>query len=186
IRTMRSAGDRTVAVSAQAPRLIDLWLETDSAPVTQAVQIEQPPAQRSVTFIDGTLQEGWRLRTREGDLHLLTDAEIFGWSRPEPQRRSTRRRARTPELNYSDLNEGDYVVHVDYGIGRFAGMRRRTLEGIEREYLAVEYAGTDALFVPIHQTDRLTRYIGADDKPPALNKLGQPDWGRIKGKAKKA
>lgn len=186
IRTMRSAGDRTIAVSAQAPRLVDLWHETDSAPVTQAVQIEQPPAPRSVMFVDGTLQEGWRLRTGDGDLHLLTDAEIFGWSRPEPQRRSTRHRARTPELSYSDLNEGDYVVHVDYGIGRFAGMRRRTLEGIEREYLAVEYAGTDALFVPIHQTDRLTRYIGADDRPPTLNKLGQPDWGRIKGKAKKA
>ncbi|MBE0689052.1 MAG: transcription-repair coupling factor, partial [Anaerolineae bacterium] len=186
IRAMRSAGDRIVAVSAQAPRLVDLWHETDSAPVTQAAKVAQAPPPRSITFIDGTLQEGWRLRTGDGDLHLLSDAEIFGWSRPEPQRRPARRRARTPELSYSDLNEGDFVVHVDYGIGRFAGMRRRMLEGIEREYLSVEYAGTDVLFVPIHQTDRLTRYIGPDDKPPTLNKLGQPDWTRIKGKAKKA
>jgi len=186
VRTMRSTGDRIVVVSAQSPRLVDLWREADSAPVTQTTKLDAPPAARSITFVDGTLQEGWRLRTGNGDLHLLSDAEIFGWSRPEPQRRPSRRRARTPELNYSDLNEGDFVVHVDYGIGRFAGMRRRTLEGIEREYLSVEYAGTDALFVPIHQTDRLTRYIGPDDKPPVLNKLGQPDWIRIKGKAKKA
>ncbi|MCC6617046.1 MAG: transcription-repair coupling factor [Anaerolineae bacterium] len=186
VRAMRSAGDRMVIVSAQSPRLVDLWRESDNAPITQTTKLDQPPAGRSITFVDGTLQEGWRLRTGDGDVHLLSDAEIFGWSRPEPQRRPARRRARTPELSYSDLNEGDFVVHVDYGIGRFAGMRRRTLEGIEREYLSVEYAGTDALFVPIHQTDRLTRYIGPDDKPPTLNKLGQPDWIRIKSKAKRA
>jgi transcription-repair coupling factor (superfamily II helicase) len=75
---------------------------------------------------------------------------------------------------------------VDYGIGRFAGLTRRTFSGSEREYLLVEYAGTDLLFVPIHQADRLTRYVGPDDRPPTLNKLGKPDWIRIKSQAKKA
>jgi transcription-repair coupling factor (superfamily II helicase) len=132
------------------------------------------------------LHEGWRLRTDEGDLHLLTDAEIFGWSRPEPRRRKVAKKGRAPELAYADLREGDYVVHSDYGVGRFAGLRRRTLEGVEREYLHIEYAGTDAVFVPIHQADRLTRYVGPDDRPPTLNRLGQADWIRIRTKAQKA
>jgi transcription-repair coupling factor (superfamily II helicase) len=104
---------------------------------------------------EGALQEGWRLRTADGDLHLFTDAEVFGWSRPEPRRRKVVRRAKTPELAYADMHEGDYVVHIDYGVGKFVGMRRRTLEGVEREYLLIEYGGTDTLFVPIHQADRL-------------------------------
>jgi transcription-repair coupling factor (superfamily II helicase) len=179
-------GDRIVAVSAQTPRIVELWRETETKPVTQAEKISEAPPARTVTFVEGTLQEGWRLRIDSGELHLYTDAEIFGWARPEPRRRPTAHRARTPELSYTDLKEGDFVVHLDYGVGRFSGLRRRTLEGMEREYIEVEYAGTDTLFVPIHQADRLTRYVGSDDKPPSIQKLGQADWNRIKSKARQA
>jgi transcription-repair coupling factor (superfamily II helicase) len=185
-RTMRDAGDSVIAVSAQAARLSDVWREQETSTVALVTHIPSVPQAGSITFVDGTLQEGWRLRTGAGDVHLFSDAEIFGWSRPEPRRRQTQRKARLPELNYSDLHEGDYVVHVDYGVGRFAGMRRRKLEGIEREYLMLEYAGTDAVFVPIHQTDRVTRYVGPDDKPPTLSKLGQADWSKVRSKAQKA
>ena len=65
-------------------------------------------------------------------------------------------------------------------------MRRRTVENTLREYLLIEYAGTDSLFVPIHQADRLTRYVGPDDRPPTLSKLGQADWICIKSKARQA
>ncbi|MBZ0304205.1 MAG: transcription-repair coupling factor, partial [Anaerolineae bacterium] len=91
-----------------------------------------------------------------------------------------------PETSYADMQEGDYVVHVDYGIGRFGGMRRRTVEGNEREYLLIEYAGTDMVLVPVHQADRLTRYIGADDHPPQISRLGKPDWVRTRSRAKQA
>ncbi|MDX2162862.1 MAG: transcription-repair coupling factor [bacterium] len=186
MRTLRTANDRVIAVTAQAARLTDIWKEQEASVVARTETISDAPDVGSVTFVDGTLQEGWRLRLGDGDAHLFTDAEIFGWSRPEPRRRKTARRAKTPEQSYADLRDGDYVVHVDYGVGRFAGMRRRTLEGVEREYLLIEFGGTDTLFVPIHQTDRLTRYVGPDDKPPSLSKLGQPDWARIKSKARKA
>ncbi|NDJ61442.1 MAG: transcription-repair coupling factor, partial [Chloroflexi bacterium] len=188
VRQLRGGGDRVITVTTQAARLTELWQEQEAAPVTRAQTISAPPDERSVIFVEGSLQEGWRLRggSAAGETHVFTDAEIFGWSRPEPRRRSAPKRARTPELAYADLNEGDFVVHVDYGVGRFAGMRRRTLENVVREYLVIEYGGTDTLFVPIHQADRLSRYVGADDKPPTLNKLGQPDWGRIKSKARKA
>jgi transcription-repair coupling factor (superfamily II helicase) len=186
LRKLRNDGDRVVAVTMQAARMTELWQEQESAALAKMTALIEPPDKRTVTFVEGALQEGWRLRTADGDLHLFTDAEVFGWSRPEPRRRKVVRRAKTPELAYADMHEGDYVVHIDYGVGKFVGLRRRTLEGVEREYLLIEYGGTDTLFVPIHQADRLSRYVGPDDKPPTLNKLGQQDWIRIKSKAKKA
>ncbi|MEP7294280.1 MAG: CarD family transcriptional regulator, partial [Chloroflexota bacterium] len=186
LRKLRNDGDRVVTVTMQAARMSELWQEQESGFVVNSDTITEPPASGSVVFVEGALQEGWRLRAGGGELHVFSDAEIFGWSRPEPRRLKPTKRARSPEGAYADLNEGDYVVHVDYGVGRFAGMRRRTIENTQREYLVIEYAGTDALFVPIHQTDRLSRYVGPDDKPPTLSKLGQPDWIRIKGKARQA
>jgi transcription-repair coupling factor (superfamily II helicase) len=186
VRRLRDQGDRVVIMSTQTARLGDLWRETETSPPPLTDRIDTPPPAHSIRLIDGTIQEGWILHHPEGAVHVFTDAEIFGWSRPEPRRRRAARRLRMPEIAYSDLRPGDYVVHVDYGIGKFGGMRRRTLEGIEREYLLIEYAGTDTLFVPIHQTDRLTRYIGADDTPPTLNRLGQQDWLRLRGRVKKA
>ncbi len=185
MRALRRENGRVVVVTGQTARVADLWREADTYIASQ-LNVLEPPAPGSVHLVDGTLREGWQMHLPDGDAHLMTDAGIFGWNRPEPRRRKTTHRARLPESSYADMHEGDYVVHVDYGIGRFAGMRRRTIEGNEREYLVVEYAGTDAVFVPIHQADRLTRYVGADDRPPQLSKLGKPDWSRVTGQAKKA
>lgn len=186
VRALSRRGERTIIVTQQAPRLTDVWAEQEGY-IPTVNTVSQPPASGSVLFVNGTLSEGWQVALPDGNLHLFTESEIFGWSRPEPRRRkSATRRTRAPESNYADWHEGDFVVHVDYGVGRFAGMRRRTIEDNEREYLMVEYAGTDVLYVPIHQADRLTRYIGADDKPPTLTKLGAADWARVKGKARRA
>jgi transcription-repair coupling factor (superfamily II helicase) len=185
MRAARRENGRIVVVTQQAARVADLWREGDTFVPTMKDVLE-PPAPGSAALVDGALREGWRMRLLDGETHLLTDAEIFGWNRPEPRRRKMPRRARLPESSYADMHEGDYVVHVDYGIGRFAGMRRRTIEGNAREYLMVEYAGTDMVFVPIHQADRLTRYVGPDDRPPQLSKLGKADWSRVTSQAKKA
>ncbi len=186
IRTLRDSGDAVVVLTNQAERLSEIWYEQEHEFLSKTEAITTPPAKRTLAFVEGLIGEGWRLRTGDGEVHIFTDTEIFGWSRPEPRRRKTTKKARAPEMAYADLREGDHVVHIDYGVGRFAGMRKRTIEGTQREYLIIEYAGTDTLFVPIHQADRLTRYVGPDDKPPSLNKLGQADWSRIRGKAKKA
>jgi transcription-repair coupling factor (superfamily II helicase) len=185
MRANRKEGGRIVLVTGQTARVADIWREGESfIPTVRDVLTPPPPG--SMQLVEGSLGEGWRLHLPDGDAHLFTDAEIFGWTRPEPRRRKTPKRARLPESSYADMHAGDYVVHVDYGIGRFAGMRRRTVEGNEREYLVVEYAGTDTVFVPIHQADRLTRYVGPDDRPPQLSKLGKPDWSRVTSQAKKA
>jgi transcription-repair coupling factor (superfamily II helicase) len=185
LRQRQKKGDSLIVVTQQTARLIDLWREHDTF-VPTLKQVVDPPQPGALALVDGVLGEGWRMRLPGMDVHLLTEAEIFGWHRPEPRRRKQPTRGRLPESSYADLNAGDYVVHVDYGIGRFGGMRRRTIEGNEREYLVIEYAGTDMVFVPIHNADRITRYVGPDDRPPALSKLGKQDWMTVTSRARKA
>jgi transcription-repair coupling factor (superfamily II helicase) len=188
IRTAQAGGGRVIVASQQARRLAELWgSEQDYvSPLDELRQLPQSP----LTFVQGSLAEGWILRGADlgrafAYLHLLTDAEIFGWRRPEP-RRPARRRKVAPESFFSDLTPGDFVVHVEYGIGIFRGLVTRAMEGVEREYLQVEYGGSDRLYVPIHQADRLSRYIGAGDRPPRLNRLGTTTWQMLKKRAKKA
>ena len=189
-RQYRNRGDRVVIVTEQVERLENLWYEQDaSAFIPKSQSIAEPPEAGALHFVRGSMAEGWSLQSDAGALHCVTDAEIFGWTRPEPRRRretSARRSSKTPETAYMDWSEGTHVVHVDYGIGKFMGMRHRTVNTTEREFLLVEYHGTDTLYVPIHQADRLSRYVGADETPPKLNKLGKPEqWLKLREKARR-
>jgi transcription-repair coupling factor (superfamily II helicase) len=192
-------GERVVMVSRQAARLAELWQEHGiaRAPVEELLQ---PPPDGTVTFVKGTLGDGFSLRARlarddnrrtlvatraEPLLHLFTDAEVFGWSRPEP-RQAARTRAIAPETHYADISPGDLVVHIDHGIGRFEGLVTRTIAGVSHEYLLVTYAEQDQLYVPVHQADRVSRYIGADELRPALNRLGGAGWAQAKAQARQA
>ena len=172
--------EQWVIVSRQSPRLRSLWREGQ-------LHQETPPEDAGSQFIEGTLAGGWILNTpQNGRVHLLTDGEIFGWSRPQPRRRY-RPTAEAPESGYADLEPGDWVVHVDHGIGKYAGLVQRTAEnGVQQEYLCVEYADADQLFVPIHHADRLTRYVGAEGHVPALTRLGGAGWTATKQKVREA
>ncbi|MCR4405405.1 MAG: transcription-repair coupling factor [Anaerolineae bacterium] len=187
LHKMRTAGRRVIVVSRQAQRLATLWSEQRD-PIRPQEDIRQPPPARSLIVVQGTLAEGFLLREKGEDspvyCTLLTDAEIFGWSRPEPRR--MRRRPVSPETFFADIEPGDYVVHVEHGIGIFRGLIRLTIEGAEREYLQVDYAGADKLYVPIHHSDRLSRYVGTSDRPPALSRLGTAEWAQVKARAKRA
>jgi len=173
-----TAGEDVVIISRQVPRLRELWQE-------HASQMPEGVAHH-IHFIEGCLSEGWSL-TRPGapTLHLLSDSEIFGWERPQPRRR-TRPQAEPPEATYADLKPGDWVVHVDYGIGRFTGLVQRTLEGVEREFLCIEYADGDQLFVPVHQADRLSRYVGPNGEEPTPTRLGSGEWSLTKQRVREA
>ncbi len=89
---------------------------------------------------------------------LLTDSEIFGWERPRHAAAYTS--AEAPEAGYADLKAGDWVVHMDYGIGRLIGLVKRNIDETTGEFLCIEYDNGDQLFVPVHQADRLSRYSG--------------------------
>ena len=185
LEEQRRAHAITIVVSRQAPRLAELWSEAG----TPQLVLERLPtelADGDLHFVQGALSEGWSLEPGEGrQVHLLTDAEVFGWSRPQPRQRPTRRAA-SPEAFYSDLAPGDWVVHIDYGIGRFAGLVERTLDDLMREFLLVEFADGDQLFVPVHQADRITRYIGVDASPPGASRLGSQEWERTRARAQEA
>ncbi len=192
LRSAQAVGEPVILISRQAPRLAELWTQEtgQDAPLQDALPIADgllPP----LTFVQGVLEEGWSLRTeRRGGapartIHLFTDAELFGWRRPAPRRRP-RPRPIAPESPFTDLEPGDYVVHIEHGIGIFRGLTTLHSNGSEREYLVIQYAGEDRLYVPIHQADRVSRYIGTEDRPPRLHRLGTAEWDRVKRQAKQA
>ena len=174
--TLIDADERAIIISRQSPRLQELWRES-----------REQVSESNPTFIEASLSEGFVLTNDESLLvtHLITDSEVFGWERPQPRLRQ-RQVAEAPESLYADLLEGDYVVHVDHGVGRFSGLVQRQLEGHEGEFLAVEYQGGGMLYVPVHQADRLTRYVGPDGGSPSLDNLGSQGWHESKDRVKEA
>ena len=90
--------------------------------------------------------------------------------------------------SYTDLSPGDLVVHTHHGIGRFAGIQRMPVDGVEKDYIKIDYAGGDCLYVPVIQLDLVSKYIGGgeDQERTRLNKLGGTEWAKQKTKARKA
>jgi len=87
---------------------------------------------------------------------------------------------------FGELAPGDFVVHEDHGVARFAGFDTKTVGGVTRDYLELEYAGADRVFLPVEQLARISRYVGAGDGEPKLSKLGGRSWERLKARARKA
>ena len=91
-------------------------------------------------------------------------------------------------MSYADLCEGDYVVHVNHGIGMFLGIQSVTVEGVTRDYIKLKYAGTDVLYLPCEQLDSISKYIGAkgEDGTLKLSRMGGAEWTKAKGQVKAA
>jgi len=170
---------RLIIVSHQASRLSELLGQEDiiASPVTE---IEQIPPPGSLTLVQGLLAEGWAMNN---ETHLFTDAEIFGFIK---QRRLLKRRPVPHHKFLIDLVPGDYVVHVEHGIAKFAGVTKMSTDNSEKEYLVLQYAAGDTLYVPTDQIDRVNRYIGGGEQPPALNRLGTQEWTRTKQRVKES
>ena len=169
---------RVVVISHQARRLADLFEEKDIiAPVLP--KLGKLPPEKAVALLQGSLAQGWALESTV----VLTDTEIFGFTKAQGRER------RGPPRRLGALSElviGDHVVHVEHGIGVFAGMRTMAVGDREKEYLVLEYASGDKLYVPSDQIDRLGRYIGEGEEPPALSRLNSQEWARTRRKVKQA
>jgi transcription-repair coupling factor (superfamily II helicase) len=116
-------------------------------------------------------------------LWFLSDHEIF--SRVAARKRSRRFKEGIALSTYQSLQPGDYVVHIDYGIGRYNGLQTITVDGRKRDCLLIFYAGDDKLYVPIEEFARVQKFAGKDGAP-TLSHLGTGAWERIKARAKKA
>jgi len=175
ISDWRARGERLFIVSHQAARLLELLRERGLFPRPGALEVHP-----------GRLPGGWACP--EAGLLVLSDTELFGYA--PPRRRPTIRRPRREAFRedlLAQLQVGDYVVHEDHGIAIYEGLTRLTLaDGVEREYLYLRYAGSDRLYVPVDQVDRVRRYIGAGDAPPALHHLGSGDWERTRARVQRA
>jgi transcription-repair coupling factor (superfamily II helicase) len=140
---------------------------------------EAAPQEAGVSFAEARLREGFL--SPELQLAVI------------PQRRLIHRRraaapvsARVRLAAAIELRVGDYVVHEDHGIARFSGFDTKTLAGVTRDYLELEYRGGDRVFAPTDQLARISRYVGADGDQPALSPLGGKRWQNMKSRARKA
>ena len=115
---------------------------------------------------------------------LITEKEIFGRGRALPEARIQRREAFFTGLR--DLKEGDCVVHVDHGVGRYKGIETLVRGDRREDFLVLQYAGADRLLVPVQRMDLIQRYVGPEGHRPPLDRLGSPAWKKAKDKVRKA
>jgi len=134
----------------------------------------------TVEFGLGALQRGFVFP--EAKVALYNDHEIF--SRQKQRYRYRRFKEAKPISGFQALHLGDFVVHVDHGIGRYRGIRRLELGGRDHDCLEICYQGDDKLFIPVEQLNRLRKYSSAEAEPPLLNRLGSNAWEKLKERTK--
>jgi transcription-repair coupling factor (superfamily II helicase) len=135
-----------------------------------------------LTFAHARLREGFI--APQFKLAVIPEHKLFRRRRaPEGPRRPGRRGVLR---SFADLRTGDIVVHEDHGIARFAGFDTKTVANVTRDYLYLEYAGSDRVFVPVDQLAKISRYVGAGGDHPPLSKLGGTRWDTIKARARRA
>lgn len=132
-------------------------------------------------IIQGQLSSGFELPMHK--LAVITEAELFNTKVKRRPIRSQKLSNAEKIQSYSELKVGDYVVHVNHGIGKYLGITTLEINGVHKDYLQIKYQGTDKLFVPIEQINLVQKYVGATEgKEPKLYKLGGSEWKRVKRK----
>ncbi|MCB0824576.1 MAG: transcription-repair coupling factor [Armatimonadetes bacterium] len=140
----------------------------------------QKPFPTGMFWLDGNPAGGFV--SPQLGLAVVTDQELFGVGRLKmPQRKFS---DGVPIATVLDLKPGDYVVHINFGIGVFRGLVTRESEGIQKEFLHIEYKAPDRLFVPADQLDRIQKYVSPGDAPPKVNRLTGGEWKKTVGKAR--
>ncbi len=131
----------------------------------------------------GQLENGFFLLDEK--LNIISEEEIFG-RRSHRQKKTGRHRARQLMTSLAELKEKDYVVHSDHGIGRYLGLTHLQTGAIEGDFLNLEYAGNDKLYLPIERIEKVQKYIGGEGYVPKLDKMGGQGWEKARLKARAA
>ncbi|MCD6726185.1 MAG: transcription-repair coupling factor [Solirubrobacteraceae bacterium] len=160
-------------------RLRATWLEDESAIAPH------PPGEGSLRFAGAALRQGFIAPGLS--LAVIPEHRLFRRRRAERTGgRSAAQRRRGRLASFTELRAGDIVVHEDHGLACFAGFDTKTVGGVTRDYLELEYAGTDKVFMPVDQLAKITRYVGAGAVHPPLSKLGGKAWEALKSRARRA
>jgi transcription-repair coupling factor (superfamily II helicase) len=143
--------------------------------------LDDSPPQDRLTFAQAALREGFVAPGLR--LAVIPDHLLFHRRRTQARPAVGRRGALR---SFSDLRSGDIVVHEDHGIARFAGFETRTVAGVTRDYLYLEYHGDDRVYTPTDQFAKISRYVGAGGEHPPLSRLGGTRWDTLKARARHA
>ena len=171
-----------VSVKDKARRLREVLREQGivSILVGDGVEPELIPGTVRIETLD--LESGFEWIP--GKILILTESEIYGRQKKRYQARFQQEGIKIS--SFTDLKVGDFVVHINHGIGKYMGLETLEIAGSHRDYLKIEYAGDDRLFIPTDQVNLLQKYIGIEDSPPKLNKMGGADWQKVKNRVKES
>ncbi len=187
VRAWCEEGHRVVVVAStpqQVERLSRLFANHDVAVQRRSTTVAEALGATALQphVLLGHLTEGFRIPDER--LAVITEADIFGEAR---QRRHTRRVEVTQLLkNLSELKPDDFVVHIDHGVGRYRGLKHLRVADMEGDFLHLEYAGGDRLYLPVDRISLVQKYVGADGATPALDKLGGTSWEAVKRKTRES
>lgn len=138
--------------------------------------------ENKVQILPYTVQTGFELI--EEKIAVLTEKEMF--NRPAKKRRRQLNISNAERIkNYNELSPGDYVVHVNHGIGKYLGMETLEIKGIHQDYLSIQYQNSDRVLIPVNQLDLIQKYVSADGKEPRIHKLGGTTWAKTKSRVQK-
>lgn len=179
INTWLGHGLRVVIATPQDTRMLEILAEFG---ISGAKLEESSEMGMDVYVAHAALRSGYKLH--DARLMVLTDSDMFGAQRLHRARKPTHEGI--PISSVLDLKEGNYVVHVSHGIGYYRGIHKLKQKNVEREYLLLEYAGNDRLYVPTDQIDKVQKYIGGEGSPPTIHRIGGSEWGRTTKRVSKA
>ncbi|MEA2306477.1 MAG: hypothetical protein QOH43_3757 [Solirubrobacteraceae bacterium] len=146
---------------------------------------DPPTVEPELKFAVANLRDGFIAAGIQ--LAAIPEHRLFRRKRAERTGgQSAGQRRRGALRSFADLRTGDIVVHEDHGVARFAGFDTKTVGGITRDYLDLEFAGTDRVFMPVEQLAKISRYVGAGGNHPPLSKLGGKSWETMKARARRA
>ena len=178
-------GSRTVVLCREkrGAEIMETYLREHGIPARLDLRLDELPDAGVCSVALGGLSAG--AEYPELKLAIVTEGQIMAKSTAKKAAKTKSNRQKLE--SFSDLSPGDLVVHEHYGIGRFAGFVKKTVDKIEKDYVKICFAGTDVLYVPATQLDMVSKYIGAaEDTPVKLSKMGGGDWTRAKTKARGA
>ena len=185
VRSYRAAGFAVVAAFFSETRLAEVYdrLFEERIPAVKDVEGKIAPSDAEVVLTLAPLAAGFELTGEK--LAVLSDGGVA--LRQKARKTGIKKTARDRLKGFSDLKEGDLVVHDTYGIGRFKGIVRMDAGGIEKDFIKLAYRGSDVLYLPVAQLDLLSKYLGAaEDTKVQLSKLGGGEWAKTKARAKRA
>jgi transcription-repair coupling factor (superfamily II helicase) len=181
IGARQRSGQRVLIATHHSQRLQSILAENEMG-VISTDQIKTLPPLGSISIVRGSLTGGWILPGLE-ETSLFTDLEIFGSSKVARPRRGKNSLSSTLT---SELEPGSFVVHIDHGVAKFSGSTVMTQGDDEKEYLILDYAGGDKLYVPSDHANRISRYLAPGDKSPSLTRLNTQEWTRTKQRVQKS